>query len=121
MKSINAKWDYDLNDDILYFTKLKKTYNSSIKQDDFIFDLDNESKICGIEILNASKHFNLNKINLKNISELKLNIIIDEKSIQLKFDIEINIRNSIQTSILAVEKINENHLKPMEKNMFALA
>ena len=121
MKTINAKWRYDFGEDILYFTKLKKSYSSSVKQEDFIFDLENEDKICGLEILNASKHFHLTKIQLKNISELKLNLIISEKVIKLEFELEVTLRNSAQNNVLAVEKINENHFKPMEKSMLALA
>jgi len=121
MKNINAKWDYDFGEDILYFTKLRKSYSSSVKQDDFIFDLDVEDNICGVEILNASKHFHLSRIQLKNISELKLNLIINEKIIQLEFELEVTLRNSAQNNVFAVEKINENHLKSMEKSMLALA
>ncbi len=62
--------DYDFKSDSLFLKKRKMNYHHSINFGDFIIDLDEKEKAWGMEILNVSKYFKLDKIQLSEIKKV---------------------------------------------------
>jgi len=85
MKEEKAKILYNFEDDIFLARPLERDYDSSFQIGNFIFDLDKNNNVRGIELINASKLFGIPKAFLKDMISGKLEMIISEKYIQIKF------------------------------------
>ena len=86
MKRENAKALYNFEDDILVAMPLERKYDSSFQIGNFIFDLDKENNIKGIELINASKSFGVPKAFLKDMVSGKIEVIISDKYIQINMN-----------------------------------
>jgi len=116
-KDHNAEIKYDYETDIFSVYPIKRKYDSSFQINDFIFDIDKKGKINGIEILNASKVFNIDKLALKNMVSVELELIVNEEAIHFKIFVKSKIRNAQKTSMLNIEKIKPEFLQPTELNL----
>ena len=119
-KEIVAKSMYHFDTDTYAVRPIDRKYESSYQIGNFIFDMDKDDTLTGIEILNVSKVFGVPKIFLKNQISGKVKIQVTSEYIKLNFIIESVVRNSNKTSTLSVERIKPDFLKPVELN-FAVA
>lgn len=71
MEKNNTKIIYDKEEDILSLSKGNKI-KSSVDIGDFIIDIDKNSLISGIEILNASENLKISKEHLANIEKVSM-------------------------------------------------
>lgn len=113
-QSQKGKAKYDLEVDIFAAHPMKRNYDSSTQIGDLIFDLDKKGRINGIEILNASKLFNIPKVFLKNMISCKLKIIAANKIIHVEAYIRSLVRNADKTTILNIERISPDSINPTE-------
>ena len=88
-----AGLNYDAETDALYVYAKDIKYVESIDLDDIILDIGENGIIKGIEILDASKKFKLNKYDLKHIKKLIAEIEITPDVIKLKITISVLKRN----------------------------
>jgi uncharacterized protein YuzE len=116
-----AKVKYDFEDDIFSAMPLNRNYASSFQIGNIIFDLDSENIINGIEILNASKVFNLPKLFLKNNISGRLDIIVNDKYIKLHIAICTIIRNSQKSGVVDIERIKPDFLENTQLNLAVLS
>lgn len=125
-KPIKASFDYDLQNDILYVKPIKREYYSSIQEKNFIFDLDRNDNINGIEILDVSKIAGVPKTLLSNIESGNMHIETVKKDngtlVKLHMRLECVIRNSKQTLVVNDNDISESeYLKPAQLMNLATA
>jgi len=69
-------FDYDYYSDSLYISKTKEKVKGSIRVGDFIMDISFDTRVIGLEILNASKNLGTTKKSLKNIKKAKIRTIL---------------------------------------------
>ena len=115
--SNKGKESYFFEEDILSVIPLKRNYDSSFQIGNFIFDLDKNGKINGIEILKASEIFNIPKIFLKNIVSGNLEIEVNESFITLKFNIKTHVRNADRITSVNIERVKPEFLTPTQLNL----
>ncbi len=73
-------WDYSEKSDILNVHKINKKTAGSAELGDFTVDFDKSGNVVGIEIMNASEFFNLVKINMEQLKDIKeAEILIQKK------------------------------------------
>ncbi len=110
---VPGKLNYSLKEDILYTRPYNRNYESSVQYGDIIVDLDNDKRVAGIEILDASKVFHINKELLRNIRYGQVETIIKSDKIAIYFMFKIKFRNAIRD--IYTNYINntlETELKP---------
>ena len=103
-------FDYDFENDSLFFIYKGVDYESSIDIDDIILDLGVDGSPVGAEILHASKQFNVPKTAIKNLKNFKAEISISEKTIEIKFTIYTVLRNRETEKIVASQGVNDEDL-----------
>lgn len=69
-------WDYDFENDSLFFHSTGIKYKFSIDLGDIILDIDEDGTPIGAEILDASEVFGVPKASLKETLEITLNIVV---------------------------------------------
>lgn len=86
---------YDADADALFISKIDDyEYNESVElNNEIILDFDTKRIASALEILNASKVFNVSKYSLKNIKSISMEIVVLKESIHLKLSINIPIHN----------------------------
>lgn len=79
-------YKYDLSSDILGIKVNRDfTYDETVEMDDgLLLDFDVDSVPVSLEILDASKRFNLPKESFNNLVCFKMDVCVDEKSISIK-------------------------------------
>lgn len=94
-KKLKAKGecDYDYVNDILFFKVKEREYSKSIEFSNFVFDVDSEDFITGIQIFNASEYLGIKKSHLMNIPKWHLNVEIQEGILEIKLLFQVCIRN----------------------------
>ena len=117
MKQEKAKGLYNFEDDIFLVRPLEREYDSSFQIENFIFDLDKNNNIHGIELINASKIFGVPKAFLKDMVSGKLEIVFSEKYIQINIQIKTKVRNADNTSSLSIERIRPDFITPTELHL----
>jgi uncharacterized protein YuzE len=123
-KPIKAKFDYDFHNDVLYMVQEKREYYSSIQNKNFIFDLDRNNNINGIEILDFSKIIGASRFMLGNIRSgiVHIETIKADKGtlIKLHIHLECEIRHSNKMQSINTEDISVSepeYLKPACLNL----
>lgn len=116
-EKVPARSEYDYDTDTFFARPMKRTYSSSFQTGNIIFDIDENDKIVGLELLNASKVFNLPKISLKNPKDMMIRIIVSETSIEVDISIRVSRRNSESTSSLSIERVKPDFLRPSEMDL----
>lgn len=94
-ESLVNKYDYDFENDSIFFYGSNKKYRSSIDLDGIILDISEENQIMAIEILDASEKFNLAKEDLLNIKYFEALIEVSEENIRLTMKMSVNKRNKL--------------------------
>ncbi len=67
IQGIANKYDYDFQNDSLYFYTKDKKYMHSIESNGIILDFDENGNLKGVEILDASEKFGASKVELSKI------------------------------------------------------
>jgi uncharacterized protein YuzE len=121
-KTIEDKQDYDVQNDTLFIYMEDYDYKKSIRMDkDFILDLDKNFDPVALEILHASKVFNINnKFHLTRPMEIDINIDIDENTITIEGTFIIQIRQREEPKPVKAEAANLLNL-PVQDMRFATA
>ena len=73
------KYDYDIENDNIFFYNDSGKYEFSVDIDGIIFDIDENNHIMAIEILDASKKIKSSKSDLRDINCFDINVIINNK------------------------------------------
>ncbi len=89
------KYDYDFENDSMFFYIKDKKYKSSIESNGIILDFDEDNSLIGIEILDASKKFQVSKLELRNIKKFQADIVIGEENIKVNMKLEVPKRNKV--------------------------
>ena len=112
--NLNNK-DYDFENDVLYIYTDEGEYNESIDLDDVILDIEKNGKIIGIEILDASKMFKVDKYDLlKNLIKFEAVIKITKDVIKLNMKLEVLKRNKEIVKESTVKGLNYTGLNEGE-------
>lgn len=119
-ESLVTKYDYDFENDSIFFYGGNKKYRSSIDLDGIILDISEDSDIKAIEILDASKRFNLAKEDLRNIKYFEANIEISEENIKITMKMSVSKRNKLVDKGLNALGLNSINL-PISKQGIALS
>ena len=100
---------YDVASDILGVKSNKKfEYRETIEMDDgLLLDFDVDNVPVSLEILDASKRFNLPCEGLNNIVFFKMEVCIEDKSISLKAILGVLVDNV--ENIQDIESFTSNH------------
>ena len=117
MKEEKAKVSYNFEDDIFLARPLEQKYDSSFQIGNFIFDLDKNNNIRGVELINASKLFGVPKAFLKEMISGKLEILVSEKYIQINIQLKTKVRNADNTSSLSIERVRPEFINPTELHL----
>jgi len=106
------KYDYDLQNDSIFFYGEYKNYKSSIDLDGIIIDFNEENYLMSIEILDASERFGVSRYSLRDIKIFNATIKITKDNIQLTMAIEIAKRNGSVARSLEALTINSMNIPP---------
>ena len=107
MRKYYGIFDYDIEADALHIYAKDIKYIESIDLGDIILDIGENGLIKGIEILNASKNFKLNKYDLKHIKKLTAEIKITPDIIKLKITISVLKRNKEVERFTTAKGLND--------------
>lgn len=120
---VRMDYDYDYqNDSLFLYVNEDYEYKKSLRLDeDLILDFDKDNVPVALEILHASKRFRTDRSKLKNPIALKMDIEIGEKSIQIKADFKIIIRNKDTSLILNAEGENSINVPSIATQFSAVA
>ena len=119
-ESLVTKYDYDFENDSIFFYGGNKQYRSSVDLDGIILDISDGNNIMAIEILDASKRFNLAREDLRNIKYFEANIEISEENIKITMKISVSKRNKMVDKDLNALGLNSMNL-PISKQGIALS
>lgn len=102
LETFEMEYMYDNAGDILGFRVNKPySYKVSIELDKgIILDFDEEYVPVALEILDASKLFDVPRYSLNNINDFRMNINISENIIELKASFSVLIHNKITEEII---------------------
>lgn len=104
-------WGYDFETDTLFFHDNKIKYKSSIDLGDLILDIGEDGSPIGVELLNASKNFDVSKVVMTKIKNMKSDIKISHESIEVKVRVYVTRRNASIEKISVSRGINDVNLQ----------
>ncbi|MFH1788852.1 MAG: DUF2283 domain-containing protein [Candidatus Altiarchaeota archaeon] len=107
-----AMHSYDYAEDIFYARPIDRAYKESVIYDNFIFDLDEDNKVAGIEILDYSKLLGLSKYHISHAQRGKLELVVNQDSIKLTILVEVLMRNKQRERLVDIERMNEGLITP---------
>lgn len=118
----NMDYDYDYqNDSLFLYITDDYEYKQSLRLDkDIILDFDQNMVPVAMEVLHASRRFNIDKIYLKNPIGLNMNIEIIADCIHIQAEFTITIRNKATSLEFTAEGENSINL-PSQETHFAAA
>jgi len=87
--------DFDYKHDILFFKFSEREYNKSIEFENLILDIDTRGFITGLQILEASKFFNISKNALLKIPRWELKTSVNNGVIEIRLIFNVEKRNKI--------------------------
>jgi uncharacterized protein YuzE len=119
-ETLVTKYDYDLENDSIFFYGSRKKYMSSIDLDGIILDISEDNQVMAIEILDASKRFDLAKEDLRNIRYFEALIEVSEENIRLTMKMGVSKRNKLIDTGLNVLGLNSMNL-PISTQGMALS
>jgi len=117
MKKEKGKVLYNFEDDIFSARALERGYDSSFQIGNFIFDLDKNNNVRGLELINASKIFGVPRSFLKDMVSVKLEVIVSEKYIKINIQTKTKIRNANNTNSLSIERLRPEFINPTNLNL----
>ena len=119
-ETLVTKYDYDLENDSIFFYGSNKKYMSSIDLDGIILDISEDNQVMAIEILDASKRFDLAKEDLRNIKYFEALIEVNEENIRLTMKMGVSKRNKLIDTGLNILGLNSMNL-PISTQGMALS
>ncbi|CAG0994381.1 MAG: hypothetical protein MPEBLZ_00928 [Candidatus Methanoperedens nitroreducens] len=99
-QTFTNKYDYDLQNDSIFFYVKGKKYKSSIEFDGIVLDLNEDADIINLEILDASKKFNASKPELLNIKHFDAVIEVTKENIKVTMKLEVLKRNKLFPKVI---------------------
>lgn len=115
-ESLKAKYTYSFIEDIIYIVPQKRQYSSSFRMSNFIFDLNEDKKLVGLEILNASKIMRIHKTFLARAFDGVLELRVQKDKIFIRLEMLAVFRNQRLRNIMESMEKHENHLSPSLTN-----
>jgi|SRR3989344_1275440 len=112
----NAKITYEENEDILSLWRGKPS-KASIEVGDFIIDVDSQSFISGLEILNASENLNLESSVLSRVEKASMSVTYKQNHITIILSFKIAGR---ENNVSIPLTINLGH-KKIEKEQIVFS
>ena len=103
---------YDSVDDIFYSYPLDRKYKESVMIDNFVFDLDANNEVVGVEIVDYSKLLGLSKYYANRIQKGKINIQVNSETIRIEIHALVNIRNQNRDRYIDYERVNKEDISP---------
>ncbi|WP_048120321.1 DUF2283 domain-containing protein [Methanosarcina barkeri] len=114
-----SKYDYDLENDSAFFYGTGKKYKKSMDLDGIILDMSEDDYVMAIEILDASKKFNVSKNDLLNLKSFDANIDVNKETIKVVMKINIIKRNNPISKCMEAVGLNSMNL-PISNQGIAL-
>ncbi|MCS3923413.1 DUF2283 domain-containing protein [Methanosalsum natronophilum] len=109
----NSHFDYDWLNDSMYIYPHDREYKSSLMlDDDIILDVGENGRIVGIEILEASKKFNVSKYEMHDPIELQVNFEVKDGKFTLNLNMTFVKRNKTIPKSISLTGENEMNLSP---------
>lgn len=118
-ESLVTKYDYDFGNDSIFFYGSNKRYRSSADLDGIILDISEDNQVMAIEILDASKRFNLAKEDLRNVRYFEAAIDISQENIKITMKMSVSKRNKLVDKGLDALGLNSINL-PISNQEIAL-
>lgn len=120
-KSFSMDHDFDFQSDSLFFYITEDyEYKRSLRLDkDIILDFDKNNIPVAMEILHASQRLKIDKVNLKDLMGLNMNIEVGKDHIHIKAAFNIIIRNKSMPLEFNAEGENSINLPSTETNFAA--
>lgn len=113
------KYDYDFENDSIFFYGSDRKYKISRDLDGIILDISEDGIVMAIEILDASKRFNVQKSDLSNINRFNADIYINKDVIKINMKLEIKKRNAMIPKNMEAIGLNDMNL-PISNQEIAL-
>lgn len=110
-------YDYDFDNDSLFFNRNSVQLESSIDLGNIILDIGVDGSPIGFEILHASKMFNVSKSVIQNFHNMNAEISITKETIEIKITITVLLRNRETPKIAISHGINDINLQPAQMAM----
>lgn len=110
-------YDYDIENDSLFFNRSDVQLESSIDLGNIILDMGVDGSPVGFEILHASKMFNVPKYVIQNFHSMNAEISITKETIEIKITISVSLRNRETPKIAISQGINDINLQPARMAM----
>lgn len=110
-------YDYDFDNDSLFFNRNSVQLESSIDLGNIILDIGVDGSPVGFEILHASKMFNVPKSVIQNFHNMDAEIRITKETIEIKITITVLLRNRETPKIAISHGINDINLQPAQMAM----
>jgi uncharacterized protein YuzE len=114
-----SKYDYDLENDSAFFYGTGKKYKKSMDLDGIILDMSEDDYVMAIEILDASKKFNVLKADLQNLKSFDADIEVHKETIKIAMKITIVKRNNSISKCMEAVGLNSMNL-PISNQEIAL-
>ena len=114
------KYDYDFENDSLFFYGTDKNYKYSIDLDGIILDISEDNFVMAIEILDVSKKFKVLKNELLNINNFSADIEISKETIKISMKLGLNKRNGLISRCTEALGLNSMNL-PVSNQAIALS
>ncbi len=115
-----SKFDYDFENDTIFFYGTDKKYKTSIDIDDIILDVGEDNSAIAIEILDASKKFSVPKSDLLYILHFNAEISVSKETIKVVMKLVIKKRNGLINKFTEACGLNNNDL-PVSTQEMALS
>jgi len=105
----NGEFDYDYQNDILFFKVVNRDYSHSIELKNIVIDIDEEDLIVGIQIFQASKFFNMPKEFIRSIKNWKFEANVEANTVELRLAFNVMYRNKlIEKNPILIQPLNED-------------
>lgn len=114
-----SKYDYDLENDSAFFYGTGKKYKKSMDLGGIILDMSEDNCVIAIEILDASKKFNVLKTDLLNVKHFDATIDISKDTVKISMNLEIIKRNNSIYKCMEAIGLNSKNL-PISNQGIAL-
>lgn len=115
-----SKYDYDFENNSLFFYGTDKNYKYSIDLDGIILDISEDDFVMTIEILDVSKKFKISKNERPNINNFSAEIEISKETIKISMKLGLNKRNGLISRCMEALGLNSMNL-PVSNQAIALS
>lgn len=114
-----SKYDYDIENDSAFFYGTGRKYKRSMDLDGIIIDISEDNFIMAIEILDASKKFNILKSDFMHLKRFNADINVNKDTIKIVMTIDIIKRNHQISKCMEAIGLNSMNL-PISNQEVAL-